>query len=160
MIARTSWGRALAVAMSVAVSQIAVPAAQAAAPPPEAGQHLVDRTEIAGRLLESAQTREQRVKLFQDALATDEVRRQARALGADPDRLHAAVPHLSDSELAELAARATQVRDVAAGHGRHYGNGGLVLIGILLLVAGIVVLAAVLDDDYYDDYYWDDCYCY
>ena len=78
-------------------------------------------------------------------------------MGADPDRLRAAVPHLSDRELAELSARATQVKDVAAGHGG--GDEGLVLLGVLLLVAGIVVLAAVAED-HYDDDYWDDCWCY
>ena len=78
-------------------------------------------------------------------------------MGADPDRLRAAVPHLTDRELADLSARAAQVRDVSAGHGG--GDTALVMLGILLLVAGIVVLVAVSDDYYHDDY-WDDCWCY
>ena len=49
-------------------------------------------TGLARRLLERAQTREERVKLFREALATPEARKKALALGADPDRLRAAVP--------------------------------------------------------------------
>lgn len=158
MIARTTWGRALAVWLSVGLSQLAVPAVHAAAAPPDAASgHLVDPGQVARRLLDSAKTRDERVKLFQDALATPEARGRARALGADPDRLRAAVPHLSDRELAELSARATQVKDVAAGHGG--SDGALVLLGVLLLVAGIVVIAAAAEDRY-DDGYWDDCWCY
>ena len=139
MIARTTWGRALAVWLSVGVSQLAVPVLHAASPAAPSS-HLVDGAQVARRLVENARTREQRVRLFQDALGTSEARARARALGADPDRLRAAVPHLSDRELAELSARATQVKDVAAGHGG--SDGALVLIGVVLLVAGIVALAA------------------
>ncbi len=158
MLARTTWGRALAVWLSVGLSQVAVPAAAPAAPGPglPAG-HLVDQSQVARRLLERAKTRDERVKLFQEALATPEARQKARSMGADPDRLRAAVPHLTDRELADLSARAAQVKDVAAGHGG--GEGALILLGVLLLVAGIAVLVAV-GDDYYHDEYWDDCWCY
>ena len=160
MFARTTWGRALAVWLSVGLSQAAVPAVAPAAPAPgPANGHLVDQGQVARRLLERAKTRDERVKLFQEALATPEARQRARALGADPDRLRAAVPHLTDRELADLSARAAQVKDVAAGHGGG-PNGAVVMLGILLLVAGIAVLVAVSDDYYYDDYYWDDCWCY
>ena len=159
MIARTTWGRALAVWMSIGLSQVATPVLYAAPPAREAApRHVVDQGQVARRLLESARTRDERVKLFQEALATPDARSKARSLGADPDRLLAAVPHLSDQELAELAARATQARDVAAGHGGG-GDSALVLVGVLLLVAGIVVIAAATHDSY-DDGYWDDCWCY
>jgi hypothetical protein len=156
VFARTTWGRALAVWLSVGVAQVAVPAAAPAAPAVSGG-HLVDRTEVARRLLERAKTRDERVKLFQEALGTPEAREKARAMGADPDRLRAAVPHLTDRELADLSARAAQVKDVAAGHGG--GDSALVLLGVLLLLAGIAVLVAV-SGDHYGDEYWDDCWCY
>jgi hypothetical protein len=156
VIARTTLGRALAVWLSIGVSQLAVPVLQAAPAAPSA--HLVDGSQVARRLIEKAKTREERVKLFQDALGTKEARDRARAMGADPDRLRAAVPHLSDRELAELSVRATKVKDVAAGHGS--SDGALILVGVILLVAGIVAIAAVADDHYYDDDYWDDCWCY
>ena len=158
MFARTMWGRALAVWLSVGLSQVAVPAVAPAAPPTGVSDgHLVDQGQVARRLLERAKTRDERVKLFQDALGTPEARQKARAMGADPDRLRAAVPHLTDRELADLSARAAQVKDVAAGHGG--GSGAVVLLGVLLLVAGLAALLAV-GDDYYDDGYWDDCWCY
>jgi hypothetical protein len=157
VFARTTWGRALAVWLSVGVAQVAVPAAAPAAPAPALSSgHLVDHSEVARRLLERAKTRDERVKLFQEALGTPEARQKARAMGADPERLRAAVPHLTDRELADLSARAGQVKDVAAGHG---GNDALVLLGVLLLVAGVAVLLAV-GGDYYEDDYWDDCWCY
>jgi hypothetical protein len=155
---RTTWGRALAVWLSVGLSQVALPAVAPAAPVPGLSDgHLVDRGQVARRLLERAKTRDERVKLFQEALGTPEARQKARAMGVDPERLRAAVPHLTDRELADLSARAAQVKDVAAGHGG--GSGAVVLLGILLLVAGLAVLLAV-GDDYYDDDYWDDCWCY
>jgi hypothetical protein len=158
VFARTTWGRALAIWLSVGLTQVAVPAAAPAAPANPSTGHLVDQGQVARRLLERAKTRDERVKLFQDALATPEARQKARAMGADPDRLRAAVPHLTDRELADLSARAAQVKDVAAGH-HGGGNGALILLGVLLVVAGIAVLVAV-GDDYYDDEYWDDCWCY
>jgi hypothetical protein len=156
--APTTLHRALAVWLSAGLVHAAAPvrAADTAKTGPSA--HVVDQGEVARRLLEGAQTREQRVKLFQDALATSEVQQRARAMGADPARLRAAVPHLSDRELADLQSRAAQVKDVAAGHGG--SEGALILVGVLLLVAGIVVIAATVADDYYYDDYWDDCWCY
>jgi hypothetical protein len=158
VIARTTWGRALTVWLSVGLSQVAVPAVAPAAPATGVSDgHLVDQGQVARRLLERAKTRDERVQLFQEALGTPEARHKARAMGVDPDRLRAAVPHLTDRELADLSARATQVKDVAAGHGG--GNSAVVILGVLLLVAGIAVLVAVGDDSY-DDEYWDDCWCY
>jgi len=107
VFARTTWGRALAVWLSVGLTQVALPAAVSAAPAPDVpAGHLVDRGEVARRLLERAKTRDEQVKLFQEALGTPEVRQRARAMGADPDRLRAAVPHLTDRELSRpLGAR-------------------------------------------------------
>jgi hypothetical protein len=160
VFARTSWGRALAVWLSAGLLQAALPAAVPAAPAPGlANGHLVDQGQVARRLLERARTRDERVKLFQQALATPEARQKARSLGADPDRLRAAVPHLTDRELADLAARAAQVKDVAAGHGG--SDAGLIMLGVLLVAAGVAVLIAVENDHHhYDDEYWDDCWCY
>ena len=161
MLVRTTLGRTLAVSLSLTLSQVAVPLAQAAedAAPSggtaaAAGARLVDPATIAARLVARAQSRQEKVRLFQDALARPEVQKQARSMGLAPDRLRAAVPHLSDRELADLSARAARAKDVVAGHS---SNDGLVILGLLLLLAGVAVLVAVSDDyGYYDDY----CYCY
>ena len=147
MIARTTLGRALAVSLSLAVSQVAAPLAEAATP------HLVDSKQVAGRLLDGAKSREQKVELFQNALRTAEAQRQARVMGVSTEKLAAAVPHLSDKELLDLSRRATRAKDVVAGS----HDSGLAIVGIVLLLAGVAVLVAVGNDGYY---YEDDCYCY
>jgi hypothetical protein len=153
VIARTTLGRVLAVSLSIALSQIAAPLVQAA----ESG-HIVAPGTIAARLVAQARSRDEKVRLFQDALAKPEVQKQARSMGLSPDRLRAAVPHLSDKELQDLSARASRTNDVVAGHST---NDGLAILGLVLLLAGLAVLVAVASDDYYDDgYYDDDCYCY
>lgn len=145
MITRTTLGRTLAVTLSFALSQITVPAAQAATP------HLVGQGQMVERLLEQARSREEKVKLFQDALAAPEVKQHARAMGVSADKLRAAVPHLSDKELQDLSQRALRAKDVAAGY---HDDDSLVILGIILLVAGLAILVA------YGDGYYDDCYCY
>jgi hypothetical protein len=148
VIARTTLGRVLAVSLSIALSQIAAPLARAAE-----GGHMVAPGTISARLVARARSRDERVRLFQEALAKPEVQKQARSMGLSPDRLRAAVPHLSDIELQDLSARASRAGDVVAGHST---NDGLAILGLVLLLVGLVVLLAVAADDYY----YDDCYCY
>jgi hypothetical protein len=149
VIARTTVGRGLAVALSLAVSQIAAQPAQAAT------THLVEPGQMVQRLVDGAKSREEKVQLFQRALDTPEARSQAKAMGLNADKLRAGVPHLSDAELQDLSRRASNAKDVVAGH--RSSDSGLIILGVVLLLAGIAVLIAV--SDYGDDYY-DDCYCY
>ena len=154
MLVRTTLGRSLAVSLSLAVSMVAVPIAQASEGAPPSG-HLVDPGTVAARLVARAQSREEKVRLFQDALARPEVQKEARSMGFSPDRLRAAVPHLSDRELADLSARAGRAKDVVAGHS---SDDGLVIVGLVLLLVGVAVLLAVSGDGY--GYYDDGCDCY
>lgn len=148
MIARTTFGRSLAVALSVAVSQLAGSLAQAATP------HVVDAQQMASRLAARAAEREAQVKLVENALDTAVAQKQAGAMGLNVGKLRAAVPHLSDTELQDLSQRAGRVNDVAAGHGT---DDGLVIVAAVLLLAGLAILVAVGG---YDDGYYDDCGCY
>jgi hypothetical protein len=127
---------------------VAAPVAQAATP------HLVDSKQVVDRLLAGAKSREEKVALFQKALSTPEAERQARVMGVSAQKLAAAVPHLSDKELEDLSLRASRTNDVVAGHG-HHSDSGLIILGVVLLLAGIAVLVAVSNNGYYDD-----CYCY
>lgn len=146
MTTRTTFGRILAVALAVSVSQALAPVALAA------GSHLVEPQQVAARLAEEAAARQERVKLVQEVLDRSDARQQAGALGLNVDRLRAAVPHLSDTELQDLSRRAANVKDVAAG----YHDDGLLIVGVVLLLAGLAVLVAVGGDSGY----YDDCYCY
>jgi hypothetical protein len=144
--ARTTLSRSLAVVLSVALSQALAPVAFAA------GSHLVETHEVGARLAEEAAARQARVALVQSVLDGPRARQQAGVMGLQAERLRAAVPHLSDAELADLGQRAEQVKDVAAG----YHDDGLAIVGLVLLLAGLAVLVAVSDSG--DNY--DDCYCY
>jgi hypothetical protein len=128
--------------------------AHAASPVSEDG-HLVRTPLVAERLAAKAAERDAQVRLVEDALSTPVAQSQARALGVNLDRVKSAVPHLSDSELADLSQRATNVKDLAAGH-RH-GDGLVIAAVVLLIVALVVVVAAAGGYDYYDDDY---CDCY
>jgi hypothetical protein len=151
MNVKTTLGRTIAVAVSLAFVHATAPIVQAA-------PHLVNPNQMTARLVEKAQSRQEKVELFQRALATQEVKQQAQTMGLNVEKLSRAIPHLSDKELADLATRATRVSDVAAGH-RHGGDGGLVILGVALVLAALVILAAVADDTTWDDG-WDDCDCW
>ncbi len=146
MNVRTTLSRSLAVVLSIALSHVLAPSAFAA------GSHLVDEGQVAARLSEEAAARQARVELVQSVLDGPRARQQAGLMGLQAERLRAAVPHLSDAELADLGRRAEQVKDVAAG----YHDDGLAIVGLVLLLAGLAVLVAVSDGDEY----YDDCYCY
>jgi hypothetical protein len=140
--------RLIAAALTLSLAGLSAPRALA-------GTHVVSQRAVVERLLAASKSREQKVRLFKDALATKDAETQARRMGLDPERLRSAVAHLSDKELADLEARARDAKDVRAGHS---GNDSLAILGIVLLLAGVVLLVALADDDgYYDDDY---CYCY
>src|SRR5262249_43180807 len=102
VIARTRLGRSIAVALSIALSQIAAPRAQAAdAAAPAA--HLLKSDQVTARLAERAAERQAQVALVQDVLGGSEARKQAGAMGVDVEKLRSAVPHLSDGELKDLS---------------------------------------------------------
>ena len=151
-VKKTTVGRSLAGILSLALVHATAPIVQAA-------PHLVKPADMTARLVEQAQSRQEKIELFQNALALPEVKAKAGALGLDAQKISNQIPHLSDSELADLSARALRVKDVSAGHRDHYGNGGMVILGVALLLAAVIVLAAAAGDaDYWDD--WDDCDCW
>jgi hypothetical protein len=147
----------MAVALSVALSQIATPlahAAEVAAPAGAVASHLVNPDQVTARLAERAAERQAQVQQVQGVLDTAEAQKQARVMGIDINKMRGAVPHLSDGELKDLSQRAGQVKDLAAGH---HGDDGLIILGVILLLAGLAVLIAVSD---YGNNYYDDCGCY
>jgi hypothetical protein len=144
--ARTIPGRTLAVLLSLGLSQVVATVVHA-------DGHLLTPDQASTRVADRAAERAAQVKAVQAVLDTTEARQQAGVLGASLPKLRAAVPHLSDTELADLSARAAKVKDVAAGH--HGNDEALIIMAIVLVVAAVAILIAAGGDGYYDD-----CGCY
>jgi hypothetical protein len=141
--AKTTLGQTLAVTLSLALLQTAVPV--------QAAPHVAGQNQMTARLVEAAKSRQDKIELFQKALATPGVQARAQSMGLDANRISRAIPHLSDSELADLAQRATRAQDVAAGHRHGDGDAALVVLGVVLLLAAIVIIAAVASEGHWDD---------
>jgi hypothetical protein len=144
VIARTTLGRTLAVFLSAVLSQIYAPAVHAAE------GHLVPASQVASRLADRAAERLQQEQAVQAVLDGDVARTQAAAMGLSLGKLRAAVPHLSDAELADISARAARVKDIAAGH-HHHDDDGLIIVAVILLLVGLALLIALASDNHYDD---------
>jgi hypothetical protein len=146
MITRTVLGRASAVAVSLMLTGLVIPRA-------EARTHVADPAQATSRLLTQEQLRTERIALFQAALDLPEVRTQARAVGVDTERLKSAIPQLTDAELADLVQRAEKVTDVAAGHRKRrrrnpfylHDTACLLLTGVALVALGLLLVAAASD---------------
>ncbi|HET9318066.1 MAG TPA: hypothetical protein VFQ51_20905, partial [Vicinamibacteria bacterium] len=71
-----------------------------------AEDHLVSREAARERVLDVATQRARSLATIDAVLATPAAAQAAQGLGADTGRLRAALPTLSDAEIADLAARA------------------------------------------------------
>ena len=111
---------------------------------------------VDDRLESAARLRAERIESIREALRLPVTGREAAKLGVRLDRRAERVPTLSDTELADLAKRSKNAKDLVAGH-RAGDDDALVVVGVVLLVAGLVILAALAD---WDDYYDDECWCY
>ncbi len=124
--------RSLAVAAAVATLVAGRAAAQ---------DHLLSRDAAQDRLAAATQDRRQALDTVDRALATPEAARAASSVGVDIAAVRAAVPALSDAELADISARATALEsDPVAG----LDHDIKLLLEIFLIVAIVVlVLRAV-----------------
>jgi hypothetical protein len=153
MSLRTPLRRALVVLLCLMLSQATTMFA-------ENVPHLVTSADMQSRVSAQEQARADTIALFQRALDEPQVRAQALTLGLDVERAKAAIPFLSDAELASLARRAVRAQDVVAGHETRGRNPDydidddhlvacLILTGVALVVVGLIVLIAVAADDEY-----------
>ena len=101
-----------------------------------AQDHLVTRETAQSRLVTAASERRQAVEVLDRALATPEAARAASSLGADLAAVRAAVPALSDAELADLSQRAAALEaDPVAGL-----DSDIKLLLMIFLIVAIVIL--------------------
>ena len=120
---------------------VAVLAAVLAAAPAFAQDHLLTRETAQGRLADAAAERRAELAAVDRALATPEAERAASSVGVDIAAVRAAVPALSDAELADVGQRAAALEsDPVAG----LDHDIKLLLEIFLIVAIVIlVLRAV-----------------
>lgn len=111
-----------------------------AAPSPLLAQsHVVSPAEVQQRVLAAGQTRQHNADTVRQFVSSPQAERAIKAAGMDPSRVKAAVPTLSDQELAQIASRAEKAQaDFAAGT---IGNRDLLLILVAIAVLILIIVA-------------------
>jgi hypothetical protein len=107
-----------------------------------ADDHVVSPAAAAQRLQEASAAREQGLATLDRALSAPEVARAAATVGADTAALRAALPTLSDAEIADLAQRAAVLdTDPVAG----LDDDIRTLLIIFLIVAIVILVLQAVD---------------
>ena len=121
--------------LAVSAAILSLPAGPAAA-----GDHIVSPDAVQSRLSEATAQRAQDLATVQDVLSTPLAQEAAASVGADLDRVRAGVGTLSDTELRDLAARASVLQgDPVAGAMDR--NMRLLIMVALILVVILLILA-------------------
>ena len=101
-----------------------------------ADDHVVSSAAAQQRLQEASAARDRGLATLDQALASPEVTRAAATVGADTSALRAALPTLSDAEIADLAQRAAALdTDPVAGL-----DSDIRTLLIIFLIVAIVIL--------------------
>ncbi len=101
--------------------------------------HVVSPAELQAKVVEMVNVREQNQKTLRSFLSSSEVQEMMRSAHIGPRQVESAIPALSDTELAQLAARANHAQvDFAAGR---LGKEALLIIAIAVVVVIIIVAA-------------------
>jgi hypothetical protein len=107
-----------------------------------AQDHLLSRDAAQERLAATTQDRRQALDTVDRVLATPEAARAASSVGVDIAAVRAAVPALSDSELADISARAAALEsDPVAG----LDHDIKLLLEIFLIVAIVILVLRAID---------------
>lgn len=107
-----------------------------------AEDHLVSREAAREQVLDAATQRARSLATLDAALSTPEAAEAASSLGSDTRQLRAALPTLSDAEIADLASRAEALRaDPVAGLDSDIRT----LLIIFLIVAIVILVLQAVD---------------
>ena len=99
--------------------------------------HVVSRAELQTQLLQTSREREQNRSTLRAFLDSNAGQEAMRSTHVHSEQVMAAIPSLSDAELAQLAARASHAqKDFAAGA---LSRGALIIIAIAVVVVIIIV---------------------
>jgi hypothetical protein len=124
----------------VSSSFVTIVAVLVAAPRASAQVHVVSPTELRQQLLNAARARAAHEEKLAEFLASPQVDQALRRAHMNPAQVRVAISTLSDQELAQLSARATQAqRDFAAG-ALSDRDLIIILIGIAALILIIVAV--------------------
>ena len=108
----------------------------------QAADHVVSPEAAVQRLQDAVSAREQGLQMLDRALATPAAARAAASMGADADALRAALPTLSDAEIADLSQRAQALStDPVAG----LDDDIRTLLVIFLIVAIVILVLQAVD---------------
>jgi hypothetical protein len=104
-----------------------------------AQSHVVSQSEVHEQVLAASQTRQHNQDTVTQFLSSPEAAKAVSAAGMDPARVRAAVPALSDEELAQIASRTEKAQaDFAAGT---IGTRDLLLILVAIAVLILIIVA-------------------
>lgn len=104
-----------------------------------AQNHVVSPAEIQKQVLAASQTRQHNEDTVRQFVSSPQAEKAIKASGMDPGRVKAAVPTLTDQELAQIASRADKAQaDFAAGT---IGNRDLLLIVVAIAVLILIIVA-------------------
>lgn len=107
-----------------------------------AADHVVSPEAAQQRMQDAAAAREQGLATLDRALSSPEAARAAASVGADTGALRAALPTLSDAEIADLAQRAAALdTDPVAGLDQDIRT----LLIIFLIVAIVILVLQAVD---------------
>jgi hypothetical protein len=121
----------------LSIALVSLVAVQAAAE-----DHLVSREAARERVLDATAQRARSLATIDAALSTPQAADAAAAVGADASALRAALPTLTDAEIADLAARAEALQsDPVAG----LDDDIRTLLIIFLIVAIVILVLQAVD---------------
>jgi len=107
-----------------------------------AGDHLVSPEAARAQVIDGAAQRDRSLATLDALLSTPEATQAAARVGADTGQLRAALPALSDAEIADLAARADALQaDPVAGLDQDIRT----LLIIFLIVAIVILVLQAVD---------------
>jgi hypothetical protein len=128
--------------MRTSLAPVAAMAAVLAAAPAFAQDHLLTRDTAGTRLTAAAEERRHALAAVDRVLATPTAERAATSVGVDIGAVRAAVPALSDADLADLSVRAAALEsDPVAG----LDHDIKLLLEIFLIVAIVILVLRAID---------------
>jgi hypothetical protein len=98
--------------------------------------HIVNSQSLQQQLENSSATRQQNVDTVTNFLSSPMAERAMKDAHVDPVQVRTAIPTLSDQELKDLAARASDAQE-------KFAAGGLGTTALLLIILGVVVIIII-----------------